>query len=421
MAAVTRTTLSAAFKRIYPQREVFNLALKENTLLAMLTQVDDFYGDGNYLGEPVQYGESQSRSRKLSAALATKSGGSYGTFALTRSRDYWTTDIEGEAIMGSQKEVGAFFEAKKREIDAGLRTLGRSAGKQVYGNGFGYHGVIASVSGSNITLATPADASNFEVNMYLVAADNNGTGGIPGDMRNNSQYAKVTAVDEDNGIITVDSLPAAWAADDYIFTYGDYEGGSTRTGIVGLQGYLPLWTSSALPGTLFGLSRDAHPTRLAGVPYDGTATGKQGSKTEVLMRHQARIARMGGMPPKIGMCNPEDYQDLVLEQQGKFVPATASVQVKFADQSSVNVEFNGVKIGNVEMYADVNCPKGRYFLLRLETWRLHTMGRLPHFIEDDGLFAVRSSNEDAIEVRARYFAQLGCRAPGWNGQGKWST
>jgi hypothetical protein len=53
-------------------------------------------------------------------------------------------------------------------------------------------------------------------------------------------------------------------------------------------------------------------------------------------------------------------------------------------------------------------------MLQLDVWKLYSLGKAPRILDADGLKMLRESSADAVEVRAGYYAQLGCRAPGWN-------
>lgn len=419
MAATNLTLIAAGLKRVYPPREIFNLVGHARTFYSMVKHEDNFYGE-DFKPINVQIGQSQGISRGFTNALTNKKGGTYKRFIVTRTQGYASHDLDGEAMIASQKDIGAYFRAKKREIDGLVESTTDDICRQFYGDGFGYLAQLpasSAVSGNVMTLRNPEDAVGFELNMTLMVAANNS--GVPGTLRTGTMV--VTKVDKVNGKITVDSIVSGTTTSDFIFRDGDYVTSGTRSRIVGLAGWLPLWTTSSMPGTLFSLDRDTYAEKLAGVPYDGTTSGQEGSKAEQLLRHEALIYNVSKRRPDTVFCNPSDYQDLVIEQLGRTQETSSSRQVRFGDGSSVTVTDKGIKVGNCTVYADAWCPKGHYYMLTMSSWEFSTMGgQAPHFIEDDGLFALRSTNADAIEVRMRYFGNLCCYAPGWNGHGKWT-
>ena len=81
--------------------------------------------------------------------------------------------------------------------------------------------------------------------------------------------------------------------------------------------------------------------------------------------------------------------------------------------------FQGIKIsgpkGPVTVYQDINCPNGKAYALQLNTWKLRSTGKVPTLYDTDGLTMLRGTTTDDLEVRAYYYAVLGCNAPGWNG------
>jgi hypothetical protein len=64
---------------------------------------------------------------------------------------------------------------------------------------------------------------------------------------------------------------------------------------------------------------------------------------------------------------------------------------------------------------DSDCPEDRGYLLNMDTWKLKHLGGLPEIVSTDGLTMLRRPGLDQVEVRARYYAQLVCTAPGHNG------
>jgi hypothetical protein len=53
-------------------------------------------------------------------------------------------------------------------------------------------------------------------------------------------------------------------------------------------------------------------------------------------------------------------------------------------------------------------------MLQLDMWKLYSLGKAPKILDADGLKMLRESDADAVQVRVGYYAQVGCRAPGFN-------
>jgi hypothetical protein len=79
------------------------------------------------------------------------------------------------------------------------------------------------------------------------------------------------------------------------------------------------------------------------------------------------------------------------------------------------VHYDGPS-GPLKVVGDRQCPINVGYMLQMDTWTLRSRGKSPRIISYDmeGLEAVRIYNQDGIELRCGYYAQLGCRAPGWN-------
>ena len=53
-------------------------------------------------------------------------------------------------------------------------------------------------------------------------------------------------------------------------------------------------------------------------------------------------------------------------------------------------------------------------MLQMDVWKLYSLGKAPKILDSDGLKFLRDSTADSVEVRVGYYAQLGCRGPGYN-------
>jgi hypothetical protein len=94
-------------------------------------------------------------------------------------------------------------------------------------------------------------------------------------------------------------------------------------------------------------------------------------------------------------------------------------KVQYVDlKVSADVGFRGIQIngprGVIKVIADQNCPSNVAYMLQLDTWKLYSLGKAPKILDSDGMKMLRESNADAVEIRIGYYAQLGCKAPGFN-------
>ena len=83
------------------------------------------------------------------------------------------------------------------------------------------------------------------------------------------------------------------------------------------------------------------------------------------------------------------------------------------------IGFQGVKVNVGKSIATVipdhNCPADKMFMLQLDTWKLKSLEGMPMILDMDGLKMLRVSNDDSVEVRVGYYANVICEVPGFNG------
>ena len=218
-----------------------------------------------------------------------------------------------------------------------------------------------------------------------------------------------TAGSSTPGTTVTDSAGVVIADGDFIFQDGDEPLTATqKKKITGLAGWLPPVAPAPGPGNeFFGVDRSTDPTRLAGIRYDGSAETIE----EAMIGAGALLFREGGRPDVIFM-NPLSYSELIKSLGSKVVYDV------MRSSDIADVFFEAVRIhlpsGSAMVVADPNCPSGRAYMLQMDTWKLYSLGMAPKILMTDGLRFLRENDADAVEVRAGYYAQMGCTAPGWN-------
>lgn len=391
------TSFQPVLKQHYTNDRVENMVYRDNPLLAMLPKYEQFGGENLKL--PIKFGIPQGRSATFSTAQSNKTNSQYKAFLLTRSKDYSLASIDNETIDASKGNSNAFLEAATTEIDGAIESCTRSLAIDLYGNGSGSRGQSqAAATGTTIQLVDIEDVTNFEVGMELVFSTAEGGGALK------SGRVSVVGVDRDLGTVEVDALTAidggaGIAANDFIFQEGDYD-----LKISGLRAWLPE-VAPTTGDNFFGVDRSSDATRLAGVRFDGSALPIE----EALVDAAARVAREGGRP---------DYCFMSYSKFAELEKALGA-KVQYVDKHiNPEIGFRGIKIhgprGPITVIPDQNCPQDRAFMMSMSYWKLYSLGKCPKILDSDGLRMLRESNADAVEVRVGYYAQLGCRAPGFN-------
>lgn len=389
------TSFAAALKIHYTDERIENMVYSDNPLLAMIPKMESFGGES--LPLPVVYGNPQARSATFATAQANKGSSQSVKFTLTRNKDYSFASIDNETIEASKGNANAFMEASTFEIDGALQSITRSLAIALYGSGSGSIGQVqnSSFATTSLQLLDIEDVTNFEVGMKLqVSATDGGTAVRSGTLT-------VSGVNRDTGVITtsvnLSTGIAAIAANDYIVQEGDYDGK-----IKGLSAWIP--NSAPSSTAFFGVDRTSDATRLGGIRYDGSAVPIE----EALVTAASKAGREGA---KI------DYCFLSYNKFADLEKALGS-KVNYVDVKVGEIGFRGLRIngprGEIKVIPDQNCPDSRAFMLQMNLWKLYSLGKAPKIINSDGLNMLREASQDGVEVRIGYYAQVGCRAPGWN-------
>lgn len=395
--ALDLTSFASALKAHYTNDRVENMVYQDNPLLAMVPKMEDF--GGKNLPIPIIYGNPQGRSASFSSAQANKTSSQLKDFVLTRAKDYSLASIDNETLEASKGNSNAFMEAATTEIDGAIHSAARSLAIALYGTGSGKIGQLSATSGVTtlITLAEPEDVTNFEKGQTLVLSTANGGGSLK------TGTLTVTNIDRDLGTVTVTpsmaTLTAVGAVNDYIFVQGDYD-----AKIKGLLAWLPSVAPSPSE-SFFNVDRSSDASRLAGIRFDGSAMPIE----EALVKAASRAAREGAKPDYC-FVNYSKYADLEnsLGSKVQYIDMKVNAEIAFR-----GIQINGPR-GPIKVVPDQNCPSDRAFMLTMNVWKLYSLGKAPKILDTDGLKMLRDSSADSVEVRVGYYAQLGCRAPGWN-------
>lgn len=368
----------------------------DNPFLAMLPKMEQF--GGKNLPIPIIYGNPQGTSANFQIAQANKTNSQLKDFVLTRKSFYSLASISNEVLEASKGNSNAFMEAATTEIDGAIQSATRQLAVALYGTGSGAIGQVANSSFATtvLQLSEPSDVTNFEVGMKLQVSATDG-GGSP-----RVGTLTVVGVNRDSGQVTMSANLsagiAAIAQNDYIVVEGNYD-----AMISGLRAWVP--NSAPTSSPFFGVDRTSDATRLGGIRFDGSAMPIE----EALISAASRLAREGGRPTHC-FINYNEYADLekALGSKVQYIDLKVTADVGFR-----GIVVNGPR-GPIRVIPDQNCPAGRAFLLQLDTWKLYSLGKAPKILDADGMKMLRESAADAVEVRVGFYAQLGCRAPGWS-------
>ena len=413
----------AALKELYVDSNDYmkDLVYKENPFFALVPKNESPDGfAGKYIPVPLEYGTPQGRSHGFSNAQNQQTAASLASFFVYVISDYQLVTITNLLMEQTKSNAGAFVDAAKLQMDGGFRNITNNIAFEIFADGTATRGISTSASTQNgtvaggtvIPLSNAQQIVNFEVGMLLVASSSQG-GAV------SSDTVIITAVNRATGILSgtasASSLSGNWAIGSgaaYLSISGDLpSAGASSTSsylaLSGLQAWLPV-TSPASNDSFWGVNRSADPTRLAGCRFDASAYTIEEGITNAL----AFLNREGGKPDLLVM-DFASYAALVNSLGAK----VQYVQVK---HDEVEVAFEGITFqsayGKVTVLADRSCPPATGYLLTMSTFKLRSLGKVPHILTYgmEGLEGLRVGSADALEIRIGYYGNLICSAPGWN-------
>ena len=425
MAAVYANSSNqiAALKELYTDDKEYmkDLVYKENPFLALVPKNESPDGfAGKYIPVPIEYGTPQGRSHTFSNAQSQQTATALSSFFVYVIQDYQLVTITNLLMEQTKTSAGAFVDAAKLQMDGGFRNITNNIAFELFGSGTATRGVSTSAStqsgttagGTSITLSNAQQIVAFEVGMLLVASATDG--GAP-----STDTVLITAVNRATGVISgtasAATLSANWAIGTgaaYLTVSGDLPStGATSTSsyqaLSGLAAWLPV-TSPASNDNFWGVNRSADPTRLAGCRFNATSYTIEEGMTNAL----AFLNREGGKPD-LCIMDFASYAALVNALGAK-------VQYVQVNHDEVEVAFEGITFqsayGRVTVLADRSCPPQTAYLLTMNTFKLRSLGKVPHILTYgmEGLEGLRVGNADALEIRIGYYGNLICSAPGWN-------
>lgn len=343
-------------------------------------------------------------------------------------QDYQLVTITNLLIEQTKSKAGAFVDEMKREMDGGIRSLSNNVAFELFGSGTATRGIssgaLTLVTGTlyNIQLANIQAIVNFEVGMTLQASATDGGAILPTGTPATPDLGVITAVNRGTGIITINVTQGApqtdWASGSFLSVQGDVPpAGGSGSGPLGATGSflalsgLAAWVPSTDPATtdsFWGVNRSADPTRLAGLRFNASAYTIEEGLTNALA-----YANREGAHPDLAIMDFNSYAGLV-NQLG------AKVQYVEIKHDEVDVSFEGVRFhssyGYVTVLADRSCPPLTCYILTQNTWKLRSLGKVPHVLTYgiEGLEGLRVGNADALEVRMGYYGNCICSGPGFN-------
>lgn len=400
----TSTSIERILKELYPARRLEYMLYEDQPFLGMVKKDTTFEGQSKRIALITD--GIAGRSATFATAQGNAAGAGYNGFNITHKTDYAIFGITTLAMRQSKSSKGALVNALNTETKTAITKLKESTSRSLWGNGGGAVGIIASGGATaTLVLQDEEDIVNFEVGDYVQHATTDGTSGAIGA----GAQQLITSIDRDAGSLTFGgAVPASFANGQYLFLSGDY--GAKMSGVAG-------WVPPTAPtATAFnGVDRTAgDATRLGGLRFTANKA-THGTLQRAFVKAGARLRREGGRPDALFM-SPENFGDLLNDIGDK------TRYVKIASKSMTGgkpvLAYDAVQImlgaGAVTVHSDKHVPKGRAYMLQMNTWELNTAGKCPSWLDEDGKMFLRQGAADGLEGRMAVYGDLACYAPGFN-------
>ena len=405
-AASTRTALADAYKELFPDRVLEQLAMMDRDLLRWLPKADDLDGDGIWV--PMRYARPQGISVDFAGGQASVTAGAVERAFISRNRYYGFVSIDDEAIYSARSNRGAFYNIKEVEIEDMIQQVAEELEKHLWRDGQGYLGVISSITNANpsvITLTNPEDVANFHPNMYLEARADAGSQVFTGADRGGDE--QIASIDYDAGTLTMSSnvnSDHGWVATDGLFRGAAGAVASDYDGVVtGIAAWIP--ETAETSGTFLQMDRTADTVRL-----QGFRNSWKGTIEETVKDLRSRMSRLGATPDSCWVSHA-NWHRLELELGSRVIREDGGPE----NFGMTSLKYSAPK-GVINIMAGAFCPEDVGYLLKRKTWMLHHLKGLPHIVVTDGLRSLRGADFDGITVRGRYWCELACDGPKHNGR-----
>lgn len=400
--ALGMNEIIGVLKELYDGQKVIKMAYTQNPFFAQVEKKPDV--GGKLYPLPIIVDSNANATNTFSYALSNTSPMVIKEFMVPNVTGYQIAQISRQAMRQAAYGDDSFIDGTKATIDQAIIGATNLLASGLYRDGTGTIGQIATggITSGVITLADPNSIVQFQVNQILEGRSTSG-----GTVVSGGALGYVIAMNRSAGQLTVSATaggsagtPVNWVAGTYLNVQG-----TSNAQVTGLAGWLNAVNVQS-NDNFFNVNRSSDVTRLAGVYYDGSSQ----SIEEALTDASTLTFREGGTPDVCFM-NPASYS--------AFQKALGARAVYTEWSGPAELIYKGITLngagGEFRCLADRNCQGYTGYLLTMSTWVLLSTDDAPNIFDyDDDTQMLRMGLYDSAELRVGWYANLGCRAPGWN-------
>lgn len=398
MAILNETTFANAMKVKYGSKLEKYWYDGACPFAKMVTKKGGLGGSSLNFGAAISPGNG---GNDFGTAQANATVAEYEQRALTEAKTYVVGKIDNYTMYAT-KNGGAFEAAVQAQMDTAMETFSMVSSHQLWGNGGGARGRIATsgISSATITLSERADIVNFWPKLRLQLSSDDGNASSPAGVRAGSVLV-VDSVNPDAGTITcttnITSAISGAVQNDYIFREGDY-----GTCLKGVLAWVPV-TAPTSGDSFFGVDRSTFVNRMAGSRVSATGSNME----DAIYDAGGELDLLGGMADTL-FVGPLHYKELVKSLDSR---AFSKLDGGKETLGVTGIEVAGHNGSSVKVISDRNCPDAYGLLTKMSDWELLYAGPgVPHFEETGGKMRVESTS-DGLEFRLKAYWQLRNKCP----------
>lgn len=407
--------LEHLLRKSYTVPYVDSLVAVNNALYAILDE--DTSAGGDRVVVPVQYGDLPTNSADLATSQSLADAGTIKgvKFEIDVKPYYVLARIPGKTVRASRSNKEAFWNALSTSIDRAMKRYGNIQAFYAYGNGYGSLGA-STFTGATITFTNPESTYPIEVGNKLCCSASE-SGAV---LRNSGATVTVLSVNRKTGVVVctgnVTTGIAAAVSGDIFFFSGDRENSATPARLVttGLSAWIPRTAPSAAES--FNLVDRSVDSRL----YGNVISGVLGDVREKIIDAVTEIDAQGGTATHV-ILPTRKFGTLLKDLEAtKTRYERTTTSARNAVVSFPGIEFD-TQFGTLTVLSDRNCDPNDGWVIDKDSWKRHSMGKTPDFINAEAGKTLFVYNADALEIRVGGYSDMSCAAPSHNARITWDV
>jgi hypothetical protein len=398
-SASIKSAIEKMYKTVYMNRDLSNQAKRKTPAYDSVQKMDDF--DGAQLVFPFNDGVPTGVGPTVASAQSLAAASSFDNWVMsTRKKLYGVLTIDAESMLAARKDVGAFLRLKQKETNELMAYMKMVLGGHAFwGDGAGNIARVIAVTGAApVTSFTVSRWDAVKLHRKQVIQFNANRTGNAGTMK--GLVARITKIERTftatTAKVTIEQVTAGSdpVADDYVYLKDMYDAFP-----LGIAAFIPAQApgTGTVPGTLLGMDRTTDVEMKS-----GWRASWQGSIEETIKYLCATMGQY--VDQENSVCWLSHYNWFRLEQeltaQNRKVIDARATQV-FGSPALLILTPDG----NIPVVRDPYLGNDVAYILDMSTIEVHHLGPVIGLTDEDGLSALRMTDEDGIEIRFRHLGE----------------